>query len=283
MYLIASILMTSAMLITLKYIGIKDLNPWITLAINYTLCFVLCLVILYIGNHDTLFLIPSLVHIIIGVLFVIGFYINQRALNSYSLQQMTLFYRLSLVIPIAVSILFLGNPLKTIQIPGLLIAVAAMYFLTIQKGEKVKVQFTISALILFLVWLFAGMIDTGFLLIAQENLSPLPQIASINAIFVISALFTVIVSAVDAPRKPSRGEWQIGGLMGLANVAATYFFITGLGTFGDDATFITLNHCGIILMASIYGYLMFKEKTTPRMWIGTALAVTAIIWLIFTN
>ncbi len=271
------------MLITLKYIGIKDLNPWITLAINYTLCFVLCLVILYIGNHDTLFLIPSLVHIIIGVLFVIGFYINQRALNSYSLQQMTLFYRLSLVIPIAVSILFLGNPLKTIQIPGLLIAVAAMYFLTIQKGEKVKVQFTISALILFLVWLFAGMIDTGFLLIAQENLSPLPQIASINAIFVISALFTVIVSAVDAPRKPSRGEWQIGGLMGLANVAATYFFITGLGTFGDDATFITLNHCGIILMASIYGYLMFKEKTTPRMWIGTALAVTAIIWLIFTN
>lgn len=271
------------MLISLKYIGIKKLNPWVTLTINYVICFLVCLLILYIGNHEVLVLLPQTNHILIGILFVVGFYLNQRALNSHSLQQTTLFYRLSLVIPIAVSILFLGHPLHLIQVPGLIIAIVAMYFLTIKKGEKIKFQFTFSALILFLVWLVAGLIDTGFLFIAEETLSPLPQLANIGAIFIISTAFTFLVSVFDAPRKPTGNEWLIGGIMGFTNVAAVYFFVTGLGTFGDNATFITLNHCGIILLASLYGFIMFREKPSPRMWVGTLLAVIAITWLIFTN
>ncbi len=283
MQLIACIVATTIVLIILKYVGINKLNLWLILTINYATCFLISGSFTISINREISILIPEFKHLVLGALFVLGYLFTQLALNYHSLQKTSLFHRLSLLLPIATAFIILHQEFKLIQVPGFLLAIAAMYFLTMRKKKSISFTIKSSTFILFLVWLVNGSIDSLFVLFSQGPLSMLAQMAFLAPIFLIAFLFSALVSFIKTTGIPSSREWSYGISLGIANIAGVFFFMGGLNSFTDDAIFITLNHCGIILLASLVGAIFFKEKAGRRMWVGTFLALIAIAWLVFTD
>lgn len=232
----------------------------------------------YSGTFSTL--LPPLSQVTLGVLFVLGFLFTQVALEKNTLQKTTLFQRLSLLIPIFVAIFFLNETYSLIQTPGFILAIVAIYLLSVSGDRDVTLKFRSAAFLLFLVWLINGCIDSGFMLVSSASfMAELTQMGFLFPIFIISTILTAVVAMFRSSQFP--GKWGLfsGIILGIANVASVYFFMDGLEAFEEDAVFVTLNHCGVILLAGFSGKLLFREVVTRRMWLGTIVAIIAIIWL----
>lgn len=256
---------------------------WTTLAINYIVCFLVSTSIPMMDKGLYFSLVPTISQFILGVLFVLGYMVTQLALKSITLQKTTLFQRLSLVIPIIVAALYLNQPIEIMELPGFLLAIVAIYYHSTEHGTRFRFNLGMGTLLLFLVWFLNGCIDTGFLLVSQETRTIYEQVAFLSPIFFIAMILSLCVALIRGIKLSLKYELQLGFILGLSNVAAIFFFMNGFQAFEEDAIFVTLNHSGIILLAGICGSYLFDEKITRRKWIGTTLAILAIIWLVFTR
>ncbi|MEC8884395.1 MAG: GRP family sugar transporter, partial [Bacteroidota bacterium] len=71
----------------------------------------------------------------------------------------------------------------------------------------------------------------------------------------------------------------IGGIaLGIPNYYSIYFLVQALRhPTLESSTVFTLNNVGIVMVATLIGILFFKEKLSPKNWIGIAIAVVSII------
>ncbi|MFN9957750.1 MAG: hypothetical protein ACK55I_31985, partial [bacterium] len=82
---------------------------------------------------------------------------------------------MGLLLPVLTGVFLLGEPLRWNLLPGLLLTIAAIWLLTPEKpGEKHEKGWTL--LILPLVFIGSGLVDTGLKLIQHHYLQHGPEI-----------------------------------------------------------------------------------------------------------
>jgi peptidyl-prolyl cis-trans isomerase A (cyclophilin A) len=89
--------------------------------------------------------------------------------------------------------------------------------------------------------------------------------------------------------KMRQGGWRfkrqdlIGGVaLGLLNWWSTICFLRGLKAF-DVTWFLPIYNVGVVVISALVGYFIFREGLRIRNWIGVALAVIAMIMIVFSN
>lgn len=280
-FLALSILSSTLIFVAFKCFDRFGINTLNAIIVNYLTASALGLV-LYSGQAEPLALLSApwaWGTVAMGVLFISIFNLMALTSQRYGVSVASVATKMSLVIPILMGVVLYGDRLSPGQSFGILLALAAVYLSSL-KEERIRIKFRELSLPL-LVFLGSGIIDAGIKFFEETYLQDreIPLFSSM--IFGCAALTGLIFVGSRSRSMPPkvRGRDLIGGLcLGVPNYFSIYFLIQALRweAFNSSAIF-TLNNVGIVLLSTVVGILIFRERLSAKNWSGVALAVVAII------
>ena len=185
--------------------------------------------------------------------------------------------RLSLFIPVLASFLFFGETRSTIKIAGIIIAFMAI----ICSVPWQKKDTSSSSYWIYPVTVFVGMgiIDILFKQIAKTEDVPFTSSLIVVFIlaFIVSTLFLLYLFFVKKLKFALINVF-CGGILGIANFGNILFYLKAHQALANQPSLVfSAMNIGVIILGSLVGVLIFKEKLTKLNYAGIGLAVISII------
>jgi drug/metabolite transporter (DMT)-like permease len=217
---------------------------------------------------------------IIGVSFIILFYLIALTTQKIGLSVASVSNKMSVVIPVIAAIILYNDSVSIIKVLGILLAIIAVFLASI-KDESIVIEkkYLFLPLILFIG---NGLIDTYIKYTETYFLEPDETNLFLTVLFVcagISGLLFIVFS------RNFNFQWKdvIGGvLLGIPNYGSIYFLIKTLELpqFESSVVF-PLNNISIVTASSLIGLFIFNEKMNDKNKIGVLLSIVAIFIIAF--
>lgn len=285
-FLILSILSSAAIYVIFKYLDRFKIATFNVIIINYLTATVLGILLM----NTKVDVFPIIKNewlpysIVIGILFIMMFVVIAKSSQIVGIAITTISNKMSVIIPIAVSIII--DPLDILtnfKAIGIILAILAV-FLSVYR--KRKVEFDPRNIYLpIILFLGMGLVDSFVKYAQQYHVADdvLPVFTVI--LFAMAALAGMITKII---RKTSFKElistktllWGIG--LGLSNYGSLYFLIKALnfknqsGETLDGSIVFGINNLGVIALSVFIGLIVFKEKFLKINWVGIILSFIAI-------
>ncbi len=215
----------------------------------------------------------------LGLLFITVFYITARTAQQIGVSVASVSSKMSLVIPVLAGVILYKEDLNFIKVFGIVLALVAVYFASL-KETIIKIK-TGNLLLPLLVFIGSGLVDTSIKYIETTYMSknefPLFCALVFSSAGLFGALFILLRSS-KMPLKISARN-SIGGLvLGIFNYFSIFFLLRALqNDYLNSSSIFTLNNVSTVLLSTILGIILFKEKLIAKNWIGIGLAVVSII------
>lgn len=224
--------------------------------------------------------------IVQGLFFMLGFIVMDRSVWRSGVALTTVAARSSLVVSILLSWLFLGQDEPSWFPVLLMLAAIAMIILPTQTIQHTNVQLTSktdkqrsrrAVLLLFGVCAIYGCSDFSLKtaqLSAPGNLSILEA-----AIFFTACLFTLAYCLVRKSFKHFNKGCLIGGIaLGIVNTLCTFCCLRALET-TSTSLYYPIYNIGIVVISTLAGVLIFKERLKWIQVVGLLAAGVAIVFM----
>ncbi|WP_339839150.1 DMT family transporter [uncultured Flavobacterium sp.] len=278
--LVLAILFSSLLYIVFKFYSKFNINTFQAIVFNYVAAFLVGIVL----SEETLdfqsilsksWLFGSF---ILGGLFILVFNILGKTSQENGVSVASVSSKMSMIIPILFGIFFFKESITLEKIIGIGIALIAVYFTSKKEAGKVEVKNFIFPILLFFG---AGIVDTSMNYLQHTHLKD-SEIALFSATTFLSAFFFGILISIFKTVKGNfkfEGKNIIGGIfLGVPNYFSMYFLIKALHNKNlESATVFTLINIGVILLSTMFGIILFKEKLLKQNYFGIALAIIAVI------
>ncbi|MGK7390854.1 MAG: hypothetical protein ACNS60_10895 [Candidatus Cyclobacteriaceae bacterium M2_1C_046] len=285
-YLILCILCNAAIFITFKFFGRKKIPLLPAIVINYWVCVVTGG--FFAGNDVAVQFSEGweswmYFAVALGFIFLATFYLMAYVTHKFSVSVGSISAKISLVIPVLFSLLVLQTQLidyNWLNYLGMVGALGAIVFSSIKDRKLETGDISWGELGLpFLLFFMNGLIDTSINLVSNRYLSEADERIFPIGIFLVAAVvgaFILIIKKVTLSKKVI-----IGGLiLGVINYFSVFTLVRSLSVHNDDGAFVyPVLNLGIIIVASIFSLLYFKERFSRLNWIGFALAIISLILL----
>ena len=217
--------------------------------------------------------------VLLGVLFIVVF--NLIALTSQKLGVSTasVATKMSLIIPVILSILLHGERIDLAKIVGVVLALAAVFLASHKPDEAIenrKIGYLPA-----LVFLGSGIIDASlnYMEETRVNESEFPLFSAV--IFASAGLFGILfsVSRKKLDYQKPRLKDIVGGIaLGVPNFFAVYFLLQALQNQNlTSVALFTINNVSVVLLTTLIGIFFFKERLSSKNKIGVLLAALSII------
>ena len=286
LYLILCILFNAAIFITFKFFGRKDIPLLPAIVINYWFCVV----------TGGIFTGTSLIEqvsegwktwmyfaIALGFIFLGTFYLMAYVTHKFSVTVGSISAKISLVIPVLFSLLILQTQLinyNWINYLGMIGALGAIIFSSIKerKLETGDVAWLDLGLP-FLLFFMNGLIDTSINFVSSRYLQEADERIFPIVIFMVAALAGTVILIVK--KHPVSGRVFTGGLiLGIINYFSVFTLVRSLSVHNDDGAFVyPVLNLGIIIVASLFSLVYFKERFSKLNWLGFSLAIISLLLL----
>ena len=276
-FLVFSILSSAAIYVIFKFLDRFKIKTFNVIIINYITATVLG--ILLTNSQADIFPIYKNAwfpySIIIGIMFIIMFVVIAKSSQIVGIAVTTISNKMSVIIPIAVSIII--DPLDVLtnlKATGIILAVLAVFLSVYQKPAHLqagrKVEFDPRNIYLpIILFLGMGLVDS-FVKYAQQyhvadNVLPIFTVI----LFAMAAIAGLITKALKRTPFKELIEtknllWGIG--LGICNYGSLYFLIKALnyksrvGESLDGSIVFGINNLGVITLSVIIGLIVFKER-----------------------
>lgn len=219
--------------------------------------------------------------ILTGITLIIAFNLFAFSSQKSGVAITAISSRLSVVIPVLFGFILFNESVNYIKISGLIIALVAFYF-ALKKNDLVisKKKYLIFPILLFIA------IGTNDSLIkfAQYFYIKNDYLLFLATAFLFALFIGSIVLFFDKKNNNLKINLETiiaGIILGLLNWWSTLFFLKGLSTF-DVSVFIPIYNVGVVVLSSLTGFIIFKEKLSKINWIGIFLAVISIFLIAFS-
>ena len=215
----------------------------------------------------------------LGVLFIVVFNIMAKTSQQLGVSVASVATKMSLVIPVLFGVFQYKEELGVIKVIGILLALAAVYFASVRdKSLRIKR----SALILpLLVFMGSGIIDVCIKYF-EATLVPEIEFPIFTAfVFGSAALSGLIFILIRLPKTPIKSNLRniLGGIiLGVPNFFSIYFLLRALqhATL-NSASIFTINNVAIVMLTTLLGIVLFKERISKKNWAGISMAIISII------
>lgn len=284
-YLLLSILSSSLIFVVFKFFGKYKVNILQAIVANY---FVACSVgfLFYLRETD-LSSIPSRPWfpgtILLGILFILVFNLAAITTQRSGLSVVSVATKMSVSIPVLFGIFYYGEETGILKILGFLLALAAVYLSSIKKREGISIR-TENLLFPALVFLGSGIIDTSIKFLETSYVDKDEVALFSSSIFGVAGMVGIMVLIFQAVR----GKLEVasknilGGIaLGIPNFFSIYFLVMALRSGGfESSTIFIINNVAIVLVSTLLGIAIFKERLLLKNWLGIALAVLSILLVV---
>ena len=214
-----------------------------------------------------------------GVLFITIFNLMAKTAQTSGVSVASVATKMSLVIPVIIGLIFYGEHLTFLQAIGILLALAAVYFASLkEKGITINRKDLILPL---LVFLGSGAIDASIKYFEEKHLTDQEIPIFSSMVFGCAALSGLIYIGVGSKKQTLKINFKnvVGGIaLGVPNYFSIYFLIRALrNNIWSSAAVFTLNNVAIVMLSTLLGILLFKERLSIKNWGGVVLAIISIV------
>lgn len=274
-YLFLAILSSTLISLIMRASSNKADKKLSMLAANYVVCSLLAVLssknaIFAFGRSD--FSNALILGIINGALYLTSFILFQYSTQKNGIVLSSVFMKLGLLVPMAVSVIFFKEIPLPLQIIGFLAAIVAILLINWQKGVKLSG----SALILLFLLLTGGMGD------AMAKIFERRGSADFSGSFLFFTFFSALLfclALICAKReKPNIKSVVWGALIGIPNFFSAKFLLLSLSSIKAVIAYPTYS-VTTILLVTLIGTILFKERLKKLQWIALCIILIALILL----
>ena len=276
-YLILAVLCSASMAIALRLGQTFSKNQYGILFGNYLTCTITAFLLLPDKN-----LIPAgggtaaAAGLADGVIFLATLVLMQRSIGKNGAVLSAAFSKLGIMLPVAASILLLGERPTVLQTIGMALVVAAILVINLEKGEH-KIASKPLLLLLFIVSGSADGMSKVFETIGERQF---------DALFLFYTFLTALVLCgvlLAVSRKKGGGPLQKGDLLagifvGIPNYFSTSLLLAAVARMPACLAYPCFS-VGTILVVSFVSVLLLKDRMSRRQAAGCGLIMGALVLL----
>ena len=281
LFLILSIICSVTVGILFKVTrGFKS-NTLQIIASNYVVALALC----FFSFSPDLSLVgtkaPWEIYSAIGILLPSLFLFLAASIKYMGIVKTDAAQRLSLFIPILAAWLFFKEEFNAYKVAAILVAFPALVLLLGKKLDNSENKWGYPAGVL----LGFGIIDVLFKQIAIAT--NLPFTTSLFLIFGIALAVTLFAVAYEIGIKKIKINFKnilFGCLVGVFNFGNILFYLKAHQAFAKNpSTVFAGMNIGVLIIGSLVGLFVFKEKLTKINFIGLFLALIAVVLIVISQ
>ncbi|MDQ7916406.1 EamA/RhaT family transporter [Mesonia sp. MT50] len=286
-YLLLSILSSSLIYVVFKLLDKFNIRVPYAIVVNY----LTAVVAGYLG-HSKSFNVETITSaswfwgaLVLGVLFITVFNLMALTTKINGLSAVSVASKMSLSIPIVFVIFYYNESASALKIIAIVLALIAVYLASVKDKKGISLQ---KGSIIFPVLVFfgSGIIETGIKFLEQNYVAKDDVALFSMTLFVFASIIGIVVSLYLLLVKKIKFTYKelLGGIaLGIPNYYSVYFFIQALRGDLDSATVFLINNVAIVMLSTLLGIVLFKEKILRKNWIGIALAVVSLILVALTT
>ncbi len=281
-YLLLSILSSSIIFVVFKLFKRFDVNTLQAIIVNY---FIACSVGYFGFVEDAnISEIPSKPWfygtLILGLLFIIVFNLAAITTQRSGLSVVSVATKMSVAIPVLFGILYFNESTGILKVLGIILALIAVYLSSIKAKTGIAIKKK-NLVYPILVFIGSGLIDTLIKFIESGYVNKTDVAIFSSTIFSVAGTIGILVLIFQGLTGKLRitGRNILGGIaLGIPNFFSIYFLVMALrNNRFESSTIFTINNVAIVLVSTILGIILFKEKLITKNWIGIILAIISIL------
>lgn len=245
------------------------------LAVNYLMCTLLAVV--YTGTYDsasgTFGLAGAIgMGILNGLLYLLGFVLLQFNVKENGVVLSATFMKLGLLVPMAVSVCFLGEVPALWQVIGFVLAVAAILLVNARSDSA---EGGMKA------WLIPLLLVNGGADAMAKVFEVLGRAAWSEHFLLITFATALILCGCLVLWKrewPGKREILFGLLIGIPNYFSARFLLRSLERVAAVIVYPTYSGATILVVTAA-GLCLFRERLAKRQWIAVGVILAALVLL----
>lgn len=281
-YLLLSVLASSVIFVIFKLFQRFEVNTMQAIVINY---FFACLVGFFGFMQETeISLIPTKLWfpgtLILGALFIIVFNLAAITTQRSGLSVVAVATKMSVAIPVIFGVILYDESTGILKVTGIILALIAVYLSSIKTREGIAIK-TKNLVFPLLVFLGSGIIDTMIKYLETTYVAKDDVALFSTTIFAIAGIIgiSILIGQAALGKLRVTGKNILGGIiLGVPNYFSIYFLVLALRSEGfESSTVFTINNVAIVLVSTLLGIVLFKERLLRKNWIGIILAIISIL------
>jgi drug/metabolite transporter (DMT)-like permease len=224
---------------------------------------------------------PWGIYISLGVLLPSIFLFLAASIKYMGIVKTDAAQRLSLFIPILAAWLLFGEKFNALKIAAFGIAFPALLLILNKPSQNTKNKWMYPTIVL----LGFGLIDILFKQIAL--FTDLPYTTSLFIVFGLAMAIMLMVVGFEMgfqKAKLNPRNLLFGGLVGVFNFGNILFYLKAHQSFAENpSTVFAGMNMGVIIIGSLTGIFIFKEKLSKMNYAGLFLALVAIVLIVMSQ
>lgn len=220
---------------------------------------------------------PSWIYLVLGILLPAIFWFLAASIKSLGIVKTDIAQRLSLFIPLLAAYFVFNEKMGHLKLAGLGLGLVAVV-MVLAKRQKASTN-SGAWFYALMVFLGFGIIDILFKKIAQTQ--SIPYTTSLIVVFVMAfvvSLTYILIRVALKKEKLALMNVGCGAILGLFNFMNILFYLKAHRALADNpSTVFAAMNMGVIILGSVIGVFLFKEKLSSVNYTGLALALVAII------
>lgn len=284
-YLLLSISASTLIFIIFKLFNKYDINTLHAIVINYlTACLFGMWSYREPVNVDAI-LSSQWIYgaIILGFLFISIFNVMALTAQRNGLSVASVASKMSVIIPVIFGIYAYNEGVGFQKILGIVLALISVYLTSVKPRGNDNI--TKGLWLPLLLFIGSGIIDTS---IKYVETTYLPEggipifSATIFAFAFIIGTSLIIVRSLKRRFKLPFKTVVGGAVLGIVNYFSIYYLLKALNFEGlESSTLFTVNNVAIVMLSTLLGLFIFKERISKMNWIGIILAIISIVIVTF--
>lgn len=283
-HLVISILISSCLFVIFKLFNVFKIHTLQAITINYFVAFLIG----FISSELSLEVsqVPSqpwfFGAICLSVTFIIVFNLMAVTAQKNGLSVASVANKMSVIIPVIFGVIAYHEAVGFLKVLGIILALVAVYLSASKSdSEPLKRKNLIFPLLLFIG---SGVLDTT-LKYVETRLVPDGGVPIFSAtIFLFASLLGCILLMFQAYQGKFKFQFKnvIGGIvLGIPNYYSIEFLLKALKTEGfESSTVFTINNVSVVILTTLFGMILFREKLIKKNWAGIGIAIISILLVV---
>ncbi len=282
-YLLCSILSSTFIFVAFKLFGKYHVNVLHAIVVNYIVACI-CGLIAFDGSVS-ISALPQFSWFYytlgLGALFIIVFNLMALTTQRSGLAVVSVATKMSLIIPIVFGLLYYKESLGALKFIGIVMALVAVYLVSVKGVHQVVIKKNAFMLPL-LVFLGSGIVDTSIKFLEDafvaKNDVPIFSATIFGSAAALGLL--VIISHWLQGKFKFRFKNVLGGIaLGIPNYFSVFFLVKALRSgILESSGIFTVNNVSIVLLSTLVGVILFKERLLAKNWLGIDLAIFSLFF-----